>query len=241
MIQLQLIFEDEHYLAINKPAGVLVHKTPLERDPDALFAVQLLEQQLGYKVYPMHRIDRPTSGILLFAKNAMAASLLQPQFSGNGMQKYYLAIARGFMPEKHGEINQPLAKDMEFELQEAKTEYWELNTVEIPYASSERYPTSRYALVKIYPQTGRMHQIRRHFAHLRHYIIGDTTHGDNRQNHFFDSQFKLRNMLLHAWQLNFKHPYSGSTIAIVAPLPAYFENTMKQLGWAVDELTCHEF
>jgi tRNA pseudouridine65 synthase len=82
-----------------------------------------------------------------------------------------------------------------------------------------------------------MHQIRRHFAHLRHYIIGDTTHGDNRQNHFFVSQFKLRNMLLHAWQLNFKHPYSGNAITISAPLPTYFENTMKQLGWKIEELT----
>lgn len=240
MAQLQLIFEDEHYLAINKPAGILVHKTPLEKDPAALFAVQLLEEQLGYKVYPMHRIDRPTSGILLFAKNAKAAALLQPQFSGNGMLKYYLAIARGYMPEKHGEINQPLAKDMEFELQGAKTEYWELNKVEIPYASSGRYPSSRYALVKIYPHTGRMHQIRRHFAHIRHYIIGDTTHGDNRQNHFFVSQFKLTNMLLHAWQLNFNHPYSNNSIAITAPLPAYFEKIMQQLGWSLEELTLSE-
>jgi tRNA pseudouridine65 synthase len=236
MIPLQLIFEDEHYLAINKPAGVLVHKTPLEKDPAALFAVQLLEKQLGYKVYPMHRIDRPTSGILLFAKNAKAASLLQPQFSGNGMQKYYLAVVRGYMPEKHGEIIKPLAKDMAFELQGAKTEYWELNTVEIPYASSKKYPTSRYALVKIYPHTGRMHQIRRHFAHLRHYIIGDTAHGDNKQNHFFISQFNLSNLLLHAWQLNFNHPYSNRLVAITAPIPAYFQNVMQQLGWTVEKL-----
>tara|TARA_R110002050_G_scaffold9113_3_gene32194 strand:- start:572 stop:1297 length:726 start_codon:yes stop_codon:yes gene_type:complete len=236
MVQLPIIFEDEEYIAINKPAGVLVHKTPLEKDPEALFAVQLLEEQVGYKVYPMHRIDRPTTGVLLFGKSSRAASMLQPQFFDNSIKKYYLAILRGYLPESHGIIDHPLAKDMEFVLQEARTEYWELGSSEIPYASSGRYSTSRYSLAKIYPHTGRMHQIRRHFAHLRHYIIGDTTHGDNRQNKFFARQFDLANMLLHAWQLDFTQPFTKQALTISAVVPVHFEKTMNQLNWSIKKL-----
>ncbi|WP_162339686.1 pseudouridine synthase [Cyclobacterium salsum] len=231
MRQLPLLYEDNDYLAVNKPVGVLVHKTPLERSPDALFAVDLLHKQVGYKVYPLHRIDRPTSGVLLFAKNAAAASRLQPEFAGTSINKEYLAIVRGYMPQPHALIDQPLAKDLEFELQEALTEYWTLAQTEIPYPSSNRYASSRYSLVKIYPHTGRMHQIRRHFAHIRHYIIGDKTHGDNKQNKFFDRHFQMRFMLLHAWKLAFNHPESNEKITIQAPAPTHFQEMSQKLGW----------
>lgn len=231
MRQLPLLYEDNDYLAINKPVGVLVHKTPLERSPDALFAVELLSNQEGYKVYPLHRIDRPTSGVLLFAKNAPAASRLQPEFAGTSIKKEYLAIVRGYMPHAHALIDQPLPKDMEFELQEALTEYWTQAQTEIPFASSNRYASSRYSLVKIYPHTGRMHQIRRHFAHIRHYIIGDKTHGDNKQNKFFERHFQMDFMLLHAWKLTFNHPESNEKITIQAPAPTHFQEMSQNLGW----------
>lgn len=235
MRQLPLLYEDTDYLAINKPVGVMVHKTPLERSPDTLFAVDLLYRQLGYKVYPLHRIDRPTSGVLLFAKNAAAASRLQPEFADTSIKKEYLAIVRGYMPQPHALIDQPLAKDLEFELQEALTEYWTLAQTEIPYPSSNRYASSRYSLVKIYPHTGRMHQIRRHFAHIRHYIIGDKTHGDNKQNKFFDRHFQMRFMLLHAWKLTFNHPESNENITIQAPAPTHFQEMSQKLGWEPGE------
>lgn len=228
---LPLIYEDQEYLAINKPAGVLVHKSALEKDPHAAYAVHLLREQLGYKVYPLHRIDRPTSGVLLFAKNSGAASRLQPKFAGTSIKKHYLALVRGYMPQEHALISHPLAKDMEYELQQAVTEYWTLAQTEIPYASSGRYPSSRYSLVKIYPHTGRMHQIRRHFAHIRHYVIGDTTHGDNKQNKFFDRHFQLRNLLLHAWKLTFPDPESQMEIQIQAEVPEHFRRLMKPMGW----------
>ncbi len=227
---LEVIFEDEHYIGINKPSGILVHKTPLERDPKAKFALQLLRDQIGQRVYPLHRIDRPTTGVLLFAKSSEAAALLQPGFSGNGIKKSYLTIVRGFVPEEHGMIDKPLAKDLEHEEQPALTEYWKMAETEIPFASSERYPSSRYSLVKVYPHTGRMHQIRRHFAHIRHYIIGDNTHGDNKQNKFFRSRFGMHYMLLHAWQLKFKHPVSEEQVEINAKLPDYFEDVLNRLG-----------
>lgn len=229
MIQkLEIIFEDEHLIAINKPSGVLVHRTSLAKEEVELLAVQMLRNQIQKKVYPLHRIDRPTSGVLLFGKDAETTSMLQPLFPTDKVNKLYLSVVRGYISE-HGIIEQPLKKKLHGELQEAKTEYWRLSQTEIPYASSARYSTSRYSLIKVYPHTGRMHQIRRHMAHARHYVIGDNTHGDNKQNNFFRRQFDFHHMLLHAWELNFTHPHSGKNVTIKAPLPPYFEAILKIL------------
>lgn len=226
---LEIIFEDEHYIAINKPAGVLVHRTDLAKEEEDLLAVQLLRDQIGQQVSPIHRIDRPTSGVLMFGKNAEATSLLQTLFPTEQIKKYYLCLVRGYMDE-HGIIDHPLKKKLYGELQDARTEYWKLVQIEIPFASSARYPTSRYSLVKAYPRTGRMHQIRRHMAHARHYIIGDNTHGDNKQNIFFRKEFGLYNMLLHAWQIEFTHPFSGQKVKIEAGLPDYFLQIMETIS-----------
>ncbi len=229
VLKLEILHEDEHYISINKPAGVLVHRTNLAKEEGVLLAVQILRDQIGQKVYPLHRIDRPTSGILLFGKSSEAASLLQPLFPTSEIKKNYLCLVRGFIDE-NGIIEQPLKKNLNGELQEAKTEFCKLDQTEIPFASSPRYPTSRYSLIKVYPHTGRMHQIRRHMAHERHYIIGDSTHGDNKQNNFFRQQFGLSNMLLHAWTLEFKHPYTKAKTKIIAEIPAYFVEMAEKLS-----------
>jgi len=231
MAELSILHEDEQYIAVNKPAGMLVHRTPLEKDPEALFAMIVLRDQIGQKVYPLHRIDRPTSGALLFAKSSEAASRLQPAFANHSIQKYYLAVVRGFLPAAQGVINQPLSKDLDQELQDASSEYWRLAEVEIPFSSSPRYGSSRYSLIKVFPHTGRMHQIRRHFAHLRHYIIGDSTHGDNKQNKFFRHHFQSNQLLLHAWLLQFTHPYTGHEICIKAKVSSQLEKAICSLGW----------
>ncbi len=231
MPELSILYEDEQYIAVNKPAGMLVHRTPLEKDPEALFAMIILRDQIGKKVYPLHRLDRPTSGVLLFAKSSEAASRLQPDFAIHKIKKYYLAVVRGFVPDAHGTINQPLSKDLNQELQDASSEYWRLAEVEIPFCSSPKYISSRYSLVKVFPHTGRMHQIRRHFAHLRHYIIGDSTHGDNKQNKFFRYHFESNHLLLHAWLLQFNHPYTGAEISIKAEVSTQLEKIICALGW----------
>jgi tRNA pseudouridine65 synthase len=228
--QLPILFEDDHYIAINKPAGVLVHRTTLAKEENELLAVQMLRNQIGQKVYPLHRIDRPTSGVLLFGKSSHAAAQLQPLFTTDQVRKFYLSIVRGFMHEKHGFIDQPLKKKLIGDLQEAKTEFWSLAHSEIPYASSPKYNTSRYSVIQAYPHSGRMHQIRRHMAHARHYVIGDTAHGDNKQNNFFRKQFGLQNMLLHAWKLEFTHPVSKEDIKIKASLPEYFKEMLNVLN-----------
>ncbi|RPA69291.1 pseudouridylate synthase [Cyclobacteriaceae bacterium YHN15] len=234
--QLPILFEDDHYIAINKPAGVLVHRTSIAKEENELLAVQILRNQIGQKVYPLHRIDRPTSGVLLFGKSSHAAALLQPLFTTDQVRKFYLSIVRGFMPEKHGFIDQPLKKKLIGDLQEAKTEFWSLAHSEIPYASSPKYNTSRYSVIQAYPHSGRMHQIRRHMAHARHYIIGDTAHGDNKQNNFFRKQFGLQNMLLHAWKLEFRHPVSKEDIKIKAALPEYFKEMLTLLKLDIIEI-----
>ena len=231
MTELPILYEDLHYIAVNKPAGMLVHRTPLEKDPEALFAMVVLRDQIGQKVYPLHRIDRPTSGVLLFAKSSEAASLLQPDLANQAITKYYLTVVRGFLPNCEGVIDQPLSKDLEKELQDAVSHYWRLAEAEIPFQSSPRYASSRYSFVKVSPKTGRMHQIRRHFAHIRHYIIGDTTHGDNKQNNFFRKHFQSQSLLLHAWELYFVHPYSRETVRINAYPSAQMKAIIHKLGW----------
>ncbi|MCH7396651.1 pseudouridine synthase [Belliella sp. DSM 107340] len=227
---LEILFEDDHYIAINKPTGLLVHKTKLAKDEIPVFAMQLLRDQIGQWVYPLHRIDRPTSGVLLFSKSPEAAALLQPLFPTSEIEKHYLTVVRGIPAEENWIIEHPLKKDLDGELQECKTEFWKLAETEIPYSSTPRYPTSRYSLLQAYPHTGRMHQIRRHLAHARHYIIGDSTHGETRQNRFFREKLDSHKLLLHAWKLNFKHPINQELIEIKAPLPDYFVAILGKLG-----------
>jgi tRNA pseudouridine65 synthase len=232
-MELEIIFEDEHYIAINKPSGLLVHKTKLAKKEIAVFALQLLRDQIGQRVNPLHRIDRPTSGILLFSKTSEAASLLSPQFQTDEMEKIYLAVVRGYPDPAYGLIDKPLKKQLDGEDQEAKTEYWVLNQIEIPFESTPKYPTSRYALVKVKIHTGRMHQIRRHFAHKRNYIIGDTSHGENKQNKFFRSQFDVHHLMLHSWQLSFHHPYTQEKISLQANIPEHFEKVFNAFEWKI--------
>lgn len=226
---LEILFEDEYYIAINKPAGLLVHKTKLAKDEVPVFAMQLLRDQIGQWVYPLHRIDRPTSGVLLFAKSPEAAALLQPEFATTNIKKYYLAVVRGIPAEGHFIIDHPLKKDLDGALQDCKTEFWKLSETEIPFSSTPKYPTSRYALLKAYPHTGRMHQIRRHLAHARHYIIGDSSHGENKQNRFFREQFDTNNLLLHAAGMEFIHPINNEKVMISAPIPEYFQKILHKL------------
>ncbi|WP_035072626.1 pseudouridine synthase [Anditalea andensis] len=228
---LEILFEDDHYIAINKPAGLLVHRTKIAKNDDATYAMQLLRDQIGKWVYPLHRIDRPTSGILLFAKSSEDASLFTTLFTEHKIEKLYLATVRGYLKEDQFVSDYPLKKDLIGDLQEARTSFWSLAKIELPYASSPKFATSRYSLVKAFPQTGRMHQIRRHLAHERNYLIGDTTHGENKQNKFFREKFSLQNILLHAWQVKFIHPISHEEVNIQAPLPDHFLNIIHKLGW----------
>lgn len=242
MLKLDVIFEDQYFIAINKPAGVLVHRTHLADAEEDLIAVKILEAQTGIKVFPIHRIDRPTTGVLIFAKSSEAASKMQPILTSSLVNKYYLCIVRGHLKEKEGLIDQPLKKKIYGELQEAKTSFWVLDETTIPFNTTGRYPSSRYSLLLAHPHTGRMHQIRRHLAHKRHYIIGDSTHGDNTQNNFFRNEWGLNNLLLHAWKLSFIHPFTAQELTIEAGLSDVFEEMLQRFGfsWKTQDFSTHQ-
>ena len=227
---LEILFEDEYHIAINKPSGLLVHRTSIAAE-ETVFALQMLRDQIGQHVYPVHRLDRPTSGVLLFSKKEEVLPLLKEQFADRSVQKTYLAIVRGIPLIKSDLIDHPLTSERSNKLQEAQTHYRIIAESEIPFDTTGRYPTSRYSLLELKPETGRTHQLRRHLAHIRHYILGDKKHGDNKQNQFFEKQFGMENLLLHARRLEFKHPVSNETISILASLPIHFQKTISDLGW----------
>lgn len=227
---LDILFEDEHLVIIDKPAGLLVHRTRQAFGEDENALIQLRDQ-IGSWVSPVHRLDRATSGILLFAKNEEILPVLKALFMEREIQKHYLTIVRGIPSEKGGLIDHPLHSERSNKLQEAQTRYRVLAESEIPFNSTGRYPTSRYSLLEMDLLTGRTHQIRRHLAHIRHYIIGDKKHGDNKQNIFFEKQFALQNLLLHSWKLGFVHPMTKERIQISCPPPVHFQKIMLELNW----------
>jgi tRNA pseudouridine65 synthase len=224
---LEIIFRDEHLIAINKPHDLLVHRSPIAAEVE-VFALQLLRDQVGQKVYPVHRIDRKTSGVLLFAFDKAVEIEMQKQFMDNRVGKRYLTVLRGHTPDD-GEIDYPLRKE-NGTLQEALTTYQTLNRAEldVPFG---KHSTSRYSLVEATPKTGRMHQLRKHFAHIFHPIIGDRTHGCNKQNKLFKEQWEMTTMLLHASELTFNHPVTGEIVTIKASLQPEFLRVMDLMGW----------
>lgn len=202
---------------------MLVHPSRIARDADTS-AQQQLRDQLGLRVYPAHRLDRKTSGVLLFAKNPKANSILQQQFQNRQTHKKYWAIVRGFIAHT-GSIDYDLTH--EGKTQTARTDFRCLDHYELPLSSGQ-FPTSRYSLVELIPQTGRFHQIRKHLSHISHPIIGDRPHGCNKQNRFWKTQFDMTSMLLHAKELTFTD-LSGQAIGVSAPLSPEFQDVLNLL------------
>jgi len=227
MPQLDILYQDDYLVAINKPHGLLVHRSPIASDATE-FALQLLRDQLERHVFPAHRLDRKTGGVLLFALSKDVEKLMQQQFQENMVDKKYLAIVRGFTDDE-GEIDYALRKE-NGTLQEAFTRYKTFARAELDVPLGN-HPTSRYSLVEANPATGRMHQLRKHFSHIFHPIIGDRTHGCNKQNKLFKERWQLDTMLLHASQLSFNHPVTNAPIHIEAPLQAEFLRVMGIMGW----------
>jgi len=222
---LEILYRDEHLIAINKPHGLLVHRSSIAADTSE-FALQLLRDQIGQPVYPAHRLDRKTGGVLLFSLDKMTDQLIQPYFADKKIDKTYLALLRGYCPEADT-IDYPLAKE-NGTLQEAVTHYKRLATAEIDVPLG-KFPTSRYSFVQANPETGRMHQLRRHFAHIIHPIIGDRPHGCNKQNKLWKEKFEMDTMLLHASQLSFKHPHRDEDVLINASLQSEFIRVLDML------------
>jgi tRNA pseudouridine65 synthase len=221
-MNLEILFDDDYLIAINKPPGILVHRTNISEDK--VFILQLLRDQIGQRIYPVHRLDRGTSGVLVFGKSKESAALLAGQFREKKTQKTYLAIVRGFVKEKDT-IDYPMAKEKGKPLQNAITSYKKLAQSELLF-SVGKYPSSRYSFVEIQPETGRFHQIRKHFAHIRHPIINCKKHGDVKHNNYFRNELGISRMLLHASKLRLIHPIDNESIILKAPINLEFQNAM---------------
>ncbi|WP_343532295.1 pseudouridine synthase [Pedobacter sp.] len=226
---LEIIYQDDSLIAINKPHGLLVHRSKIADDAKE-FALQMLRDQIGQHVNPVHRLDRKTGGVLLFAFHKEVEIAMQKQFQEGLVDKHYLAIVRGYTPLEM-EIDYPLAKE-NGTLQDAQTSFVTLQQAEIPLAIG-KHPTSRYSLVDANPKTGRMHQLRKHFAHIFHPIIGDRPHGCNKQNRYFKEHLQMNTMLLHASSLSFSHPITSEKIIITAEVQAEFKRMMELMNFSL--------
>lgn len=235
---LELLYRDEHLVAINKPPGLLVHRSAIDRH-ERRFAMQLLRDQLDCHVYPVHRLDKPTSGVLLFALSAEVARAVSRLFEQHLISKDYLAVVRGHCPLR-GQIDHPLKPDTDkFErrsaetamiAQEALTHYARLATVELP-VEVDRYPQTRYSLVQLHPVTGRRHQLRRHMKHIGYPIIGDAKHGKGVHNRFVAGQYGCKRLLLACTGMTLVHPVSGEELQLRADPGASFQRLLDAFGW----------
>ncbi|MDM5272200.1 tRNA pseudouridine(65) synthase TruC [Sulfurovum sp. zt1-1] len=236
--ELEVLYQDRFLIAVNKPSGLLVHKSPIDKH-ETRFALQIVRDQIGQYVYPVHRLDKPTSGILLFALDQEVAKVMSDMFRSGNVSKEYVAVVRGYC-EEEGFIDHPLKQMLDTkaqkeqgitkEAQDAQTYYKRVATVELPYAVS-RYSVARYSLVRLQPKTGRKHQLRRHMKHIFHPIIGDTKHGRGEHNKLFRDKFDVHRLLLHANRMNFEHPVTKEKLEISAPLDETFEKLFEIFGW----------
>lgn len=231
---LPIVHIDDHLVAINKPAGLLVHRTALDAQ-EQVFALQLLRDQLGRPVWPVHRLDKGTSGLLLFALSSEMAGLLAPLFEQGLVRKRYQALVRGW-PGAVGDggvIEHPLARDPELPsagqtLLASRTDWQCLARLEWPIQTQASFETSRFALVEARPLTGRRHQIRRHLRHIAHPIIGDSTHGKGPLNRAVAEFLGLQRLWLHGLELQIEHPADGQQLHLHAPLGPEWAQLLSQ-------------
>ena len=236
---IEIIYEDDFLVAINKEAGLLVHRSWLDKG-ETRFAMQLTRDAVGCHVFLVHRLDKPTSGVLLFAKSSSVARSLTEAFTEHRIQKQYLAVVRGYMPEQ-GVVDYALSfkpdaiadkfANWDKPAQEAVTHWRRLAQIELPFAVSKKHETSRYSLVRLTPETGRKHQLRRHMRHVFHHIVGDTSHGDGRHNQFFRTHYDCTRMLLHAQSLALSHPVTGEPLLLKAGLDEQWMRILKEFSW----------
>ena len=234
---LEILYHDEHLVAINKPSGLLVHRSLIDTR-EREFALQLTRDQIGQRVYPVHRLDRPTSGVLLFALSSEIARLLSQQFAQHGVTKRYLALVRGYCNTK-GCIDYALKEELDKlsdaqaeknkDAQPAITEYTCIQQIELPFAVG-RYDSARFSLLRLIPHTGRKHQLRRHMKHIFHPVVGDTSHGDGKQNALVRNKFQCHRLMLHANGLQLLHPVSGNSLNIQAAIPDDMRSPLLNMG-----------
>lgn len=211
---IEVLYRDPHVVVVNKPSGLAVHRGWAA---DRVTALSLARDAEGQHVYPVHRLDRGTSGVLVFALDGATAGLLQERFREQSVEKRYLALTRGVTPED-GRIDSPVPRTEKGERVPAVTRFRRLGVA-----------LERYSLIEAWPETGRLHQIRRHLKHIAHPLMGDTRYGDGRENRRL-REHGLHRLALHAASLTLPHPHSGATLELSAPLPDDLRIPFERIG-----------
>lgn len=241
-MSLPVLYADDRLAVVDKPAGLMVHDSRLARG-ETDFVADRLRQQFGRPIFLVHRLDRATSGCLLLAfdrdtASALGKALMQDAAEAGGFEKDYLAVCRGWPAEAVFTIDHPLdGGPGKPRKKPAITHFERLATMELEEPSAG-FPTSRYALLRARPQTGRFRQIRRHLKHASHHLVGDTSHGDGRHNRIFRMR-GVHRMLLHAERLAFAHPVADRRIEVVAPPDAEFARALEMFESVGRVLTRH--
>lgn len=237
---LKIVYIDDVMVAVDKPAGMLVHRSSVDKH-ETMFVLQHLRGQLGQRVYPVHRLDKPTSGVLVFAFSSEVASTLAAQFAARQVHKCYWLVCRGHPPAT-GSIDHALSPKDDFAsfkrrrgiaalnkpAQDAVTDFKRLATATLE-TRVDKYPQTRYSLVEAMPRTGRKHQLRRHFKHISHPIIGDPKYGKSLHNRYFSENFQSQRLLLHAQSLTLVHPTKQQLLTLTASVSGVFADVVEVL------------
>ncbi len=230
---LRVIYDDPYLLAVEKPAGFHVHppEDRTHRISKQWSVLSILRDQCGHPVFPVHRLDRPTSGVLLVGKTSKAASQLAALFREREVSKTYFACVRGWPPQTEFRVDRPLeGKKLGSGRKDAVTEAQVLSRLELPYSTHPSFKTTRISLLKLSPLTGRYHQIRRHLAGEGYPLIGDSMHGDTKFNRAFREQGGADGLLLKAYSLSFPHPISKVRLVLRSRWDGRWHRIFDQMG-----------
>ncbi|MCI4669365.1 MAG: pseudouridine synthase [Bacteroidia bacterium] len=226
--ELEILYLDEHIVAVNKPAGMIVHRNEYTQE-EFENLLNLLSRQLKAYLYPVHRLDRATAGVMVFALSKEVSNGLMKGFSEKKISKEYLCIVRG-LAEEQAIITRELRKKPTNKFQKAETHFWTLAQKELPISLGE-FPTVRYSLLRVLPLTGRRHQIRRHLSYEHHPILGDKKHGHSTHNKLWLEELKLPGLMLQAHKLAFEHPINGEKIKLQASIAPHIQDAIQYMGW----------
>ncbi|MFK8046393.1 MAG: pseudouridine synthase [Crocinitomicaceae bacterium] len=224
---IDVVYEDEWLKIVSKPSNLIVHHSRYARNLDERSLCQLInETSIEATLHPIHRLDRKTSGLIIFAKLKHIIPKFQKLFDTNAIEKSYLALVRGHIHD-NGKLEYPIRADEETTYKDAETHYkpLQLIDVDIPVVP---YPSSRYTILELTPKTGRMHQLRKHMNKFSHPIIGDPKYGNRHHNHMFIEELDIGNLFLHAYKLRFNHPETDELITISAELPDFWNKALNR-------------
>ena len=226
---IDILYDDDFCIIVNKPNNVLVHHSYYARNIKDDSLLQVLRQQfVNQNFYPVHRLDRKTSGLILLAKHKNDVSKFQALFDKNLITKKYKALVRGHT-DLNGIIDTPIKNNETGIYKDALTDYKTLQHFEINIPVAP-YSTSRYSLIELEPKTGRTHQIRKHLNKIAHPIIGDHKYGNRHHNQMFEREFNIDKLFLHAFSLEFNHPILLQNIKLSVPLPVFWTSTINHFN-----------